>query len=198
MARPLSNSARAKALAAAQEVIAEFGVDGFTVDAVAKASGVAKTTIYRHWESGNALLFDSIDCMITPFPTPNTGSLADDLQAFMEAVLPIVSDHTMQQTMMGIVSKASTDPEFSALHQSMILERMTPIRTMLELARARGEIDPDLDLTLAMDLVEGPFFFRKMVRREPITETDLRQLLRLITRALETGPDEPPSSTPPG
>ena len=49
MARPRSEEAQKKVLDTAVELVAEVGISGFTVDAVSKRSGVAKTTIYRRW-----------------------------------------------------------------------------------------------------------------------------------------------------
>src|SRR6516162_10898962 len=37
----------------------EEGIGGVSVDEVARRSGVAKTTIYRHWPSRSALLVDA-------------------------------------------------------------------------------------------------------------------------------------------
>src|SRR5437899_1011281 len=37
------------------ELLSEAGLGGVSVDAVSKRSGVAKTTIYRHWPSRTAL-----------------------------------------------------------------------------------------------------------------------------------------------
>ena len=50
---------RERVLEAAQELLAQSGVGGFTVDEVARRSGVAKTTIYRHWPSREALVLDA-------------------------------------------------------------------------------------------------------------------------------------------
>ncbi len=184
MARPLSKEAREKTIAAAQEVLATDGVEGFTVDAVATRSGVAKTTIYRHFASGDELLIESIDCMIHPFATPNTGSLRSDIETFVEMVLPFVEDHTMQRTMMGIVSAAMGNTEFAQLHQKMMRSRTNPLRTMVELAQARGELRPELDVDMAVDMIEGPFFFRMIVRRENLAGDDIRKMAELIVDGL--------------
>jgi len=49
MARPRSEEARRKVLGAASDLMAARGVASLTIDEVAARSGVAKTTIYRHW-----------------------------------------------------------------------------------------------------------------------------------------------------
>lgn len=185
MARSLSAEAREKTLSAAVELLAADGLDGFTVDAVAKRSGVAKTTIYRHFSSGNELLIRALDCTIQPFPTPNTGSLRTDIEELIESIMPLVEDHTKQKTMLSIIAAAAADSGLARIHEELMTQRTTPIKTILELAQARGEIRADLDLELALDFVESPFFFRKMVRRQPLTKEEIRELAALVTAGLE-------------
>ncbi len=186
MARPLSEEARQKALSAAQTVIAEHGIAGFTLDAVAHKSGVAKSTIYRHWEDRNDLLFSAIGCMVQPFPTPNTGSLAGDLRAFMCVVLPIISDPVMRRTMTGVLAAATDDPELARVHQQMMEQRMAPITTILDLAKGRGEVARDLDTELALALIEGPFFVKLVVKNQPLDDATLDEMIDLIVKALTT------------
>ena len=80
MARPLSEVARAKMLAAAHEVIVSDGLDACTVDEVARRSGVAKTTIYRHWASREALLADALGALGGPSPADAGTCLVEDLR----------------------------------------------------------------------------------------------------------------------
>ena len=184
MARPRSEEAKQKVLSAAQDVVGDLSVDGFTVEEVAKRSGVAKTTIYRHWPNGNRLMIEALGCMVHTFPTPNTGSLAGDLEAFMGNMLPVVSDPKLMQAMLGVVAAAASDPEIAEIHASMMAEQMGPIVTIIDLAKGRGELPSDLDTNIILDVIEGPFFIRKMIRRKPIDEATLRQMVTIIVAGL--------------
>ncbi len=184
MARPLSEAAREKARAAAFEVIATTGVAGFTVDAVAKRSGVAKTTIYRHWESANALLIDTIDCMVVPFPTPDTGSMAGDLQSFLDVLTPMFDDPSMVRVMLGTMAAASLDDELDRIHQDLLHERQRPIREMIERAQVRGEIRKDVPIDTVIDMVEGPFMSRFLLRRVERNAAEEHLMVELIMNSL--------------
>lgn len=186
MARTRSEEARQKALDAARAVLGDNGVDGFTVEEVAKRSGVAKSTIYRHFPTGGQLMLAALDCMVQTFPTPNTGSLRGDLESFMGDVLPAMSDPNVAQAMLGVVAAATTDPELAEIHQAMMAERMGPIVTIIDLAKGRGELPRDLDTDIALDFIEGPFFMRKMIRREALDDATIRQLVALIAAGLES------------
>ncbi|MCP5028936.1 MAG: TetR/AcrR family transcriptional regulator [Actinomycetia bacterium] len=183
MARPLSEEARMRALDAAAALLAESGLEGYTVDAVARRSGVAKTTIYRHWDSSNALLIDALDCQIQAFPTPNTGSLLEDLRTFLSVVLQVVDDG-MRPLMLGVIQAAATDPDLARIHEQMTHERMQPLRTIVQLAQARGEIHTDIDLDLAVSFIEGPVFVKTIIHGAGPDPDQLGTLLALTVAGL--------------
>lgn len=51
---------RTTVLQATREILGERGYQGFTVEAVFRRTGVAKTTIYRHWPRRADLLHDAL------------------------------------------------------------------------------------------------------------------------------------------
>ena len=71
-------------LDAASELLAEEGYGGFTVDGVAARSGVAKTTIYRHWPTRGDLLAATMACFNECPATPDTGSLRTDVEHLLK------------------------------------------------------------------------------------------------------------------
>ena len=76
---PASRRSKEAVLDAAGELLGEEGARRVHVDAVARRSGVARTTIYRHWPEPSALLFDAFRYGVEPTPVPDTGSVRDDL-----------------------------------------------------------------------------------------------------------------------
>ena len=185
MPRPLSSAARLKILAAAGEVLFELGVSGFTVDEVAQRSGVAKTTIYRHFASGAQLIVRGLDCMIEPFPTPNTGSLRGDLVAYCEITAQITCNPRLRVMMLELLAAAAQNPELAESKKALMNERMGPIRTMLQLAMARGEISSDLDVQVAAELVEAPFLAHIMMHTlEPPSDAHLHELIDFVVAGL--------------
>ena len=53
--------ARQRVLRAALEVLADDGLPGFTIEAVAQRAGASKTTLYRRWASREELLAEAMD-----------------------------------------------------------------------------------------------------------------------------------------
>ncbi len=184
MARTRSEEAHQKVVAAAVEIVAEQGISGFTVDAVARNSGVAKTTIYRRWKSGDDLLMEALDCSVEHLATPNTGALRTDLVEIYRAVIAMVEQPHVFSTMLGALARAASDPDFRRLTQDLEKERHQPIRTILQLAQARGEIAAGADLGLLTDFVEGPLAARKILSMGTFDAGELEQIVDMVVAGL--------------
>lgn len=200
MARPLSQEARRKAVTAAQTLIAEHGLGGCTLEAVAKQSGVAKTTLYRHWDSASLLAAHAIDCQIERIPTPNTGSLRSDLTEMLSTFRMLINESANRQMMLEVIAASNLDAEMAAVHGSIMQERRRPLREMVQRAIDRGEIPP-IDLNRASEFIEGPMVARMIKSHEPIEAGDLLPMVDLITRGLGadgTRPSEAADLSPPG
>lgn len=184
MPRSRSENARAKVISAALKHIGERGVDGFTVDAASKESGVAKTTIYRHWDSGNHLLIEAIDSLIEPIPTPDNGSLRADLIEMYESFSRIMSKPVMFRLMLGILARSANDESFRTIKNDFVKERHHPIRTIVQSAIDRGELPLLIDIDMALDIIEGPFAARRILRGEGIAEERIPHYVDAVLRGL--------------
>ena len=183
MPRPLSETARQKAIDATMAILATEGMDGFSVEAVCRSSGVAKTTLYRHWASGNELLVDALDCHIVTVDPPDTGNLTDDLMALMSTAVLVMGDPSRRQLLLDLLGAATRDPELQRINEAMMAERTQPITAIIERAVERGEI-PSVDLQQAMDFVHGPLMARTLVHGQPPDASELPSLVAMIVRGL--------------
>lgn len=171
-------------ISATQEIITDRGIDGFTVDEVARRSGVAKTTIYRHFCSGDELLLRGCDEMVEQFDAPDTGSLRGDLLAIIESVHRVTADPALRQVFVSMLNRAMTDEAFATHYRAMKEQRHAPLRDALLRGVERGEVDPEVDLDLAMHMAQGSFMAKRIVDNEEITVSEIEQLVDLVARAL--------------
>jgi len=65
-------------LEAAAELIGECGFGRTSVEAISERSGVARSTIYRHWPERDALLFESVGKKMERIQASYTGELRAD------------------------------------------------------------------------------------------------------------------------
>lgn len=184
MARPRSAEAHQKVLDAAVELVADEGISGFTIDEVARRSGVAKTTIYRRWSSTDELLVTALECTIEHLATPNNGSLRTDLIQIYTAVMAMMEQPRVFGTMLGALARAATDPDFHRVLQEFEKERHQPLLTILQLAQARGEIAADADLELMLDFVEGPVVARKLLKLQTFTPDEIERVADMVVRGI--------------
>lgn len=151
---------RARIVTAATELLVESGPRGVTVDAIAERSGVAKTTIYRHWPSINDLLIDVIHANV-PDLTPTV--LETDCEAALRSVMHQVAhrfaDPDWVRIVPSLVALGHEFPEVADLMRSDRFERMGPIAELIDQGVAEGALPPGLDATRATQLLIGPLFF---------------------------------------
>ena len=189
MPRPLSAAARTKMLDAAQAIIVADGLDACTVDEVSRRSGVAKTTIYRHFTNGDELVIHAVDCMKADVEAPDTGTLAGDLRALIEQYVGSVDPAVSRRLYVSMLHRALDDPQFEQAFYRTREAEHGPLRRVLQRAMARGEVDPEIDVTFAMQFLQGPFLVQHLLRPETVAlDARLDQLIDLACRALAPQP----------
>lgn len=168
---------KAHVLGIAGELLAEEGREGFTIDAVAKRSGVARTTIYRHWPELGDLLFDTMRTMGHRVPAVDTGSLRDDLVAIYSALTSGFETSCLGRAMPVLLDIIRRDPTLRPLHDTFIAERRQPSLDAIERGIARGELPRDTDPEALVDRLAGPVFYRHLVIQAPYSPADVERLV---------------------
>jgi AcrR family transcriptional regulator len=164
--RPRSAAADQAILAATLRMVAEHGVAGTTIEGVAVAAGVGKTTIYRRWQSKTALIVAAVAAMAPRGDPPDTGSFAGDLAAFAAEQRERMSSMGVLIVAPRVLAEAMNDPE---LHQGFVEKVMGPIRRMLRLVIERGiereELRADLDVESLVDILQAIPIYRVLLSR---------------------------------
>ncbi|MCU0532834.1 MAG: TetR/AcrR family transcriptional regulator [Hydrococcus sp. Prado102] len=154
--RPRSNQSHQAMLKATLELLAEVGFDGMSIDAIAARAGVGKTTIYRRYTSKEELVADAIENVREEITLPNTGNLQSDIDALVENAAQITLSPLGRQTVAMIIGNASSNPQFARLYWTKYLQpRRETFAVVIERAKARREISPDLDSNLVFDMMSG-------------------------------------------
>lgn len=165
-------------------LLAEEGVDRLTIEAVAHRSGVAKTTIYRHWASKADLVVDTIRGVSQPLPTPNTGDLRADLSTCLRQLRDAVGEPHNCRIMSSLLAASWHNPEFAHLHERLNDERDQPLHTVLELAQLRGELPEAIDLDEVTWLLIGPQLARLLLNHERPDDAFLDQVVDTVLGGL--------------
>lgn len=143
-------------------LLVELGVEGTTIEAVAAESGVAKSTIYRHFGDRESLMVEAARTCIVEYPTPDSGSLSGDLHVILDRY-DAEANQRINQLFPLLLDAATRDPKMREVVGQLVAERQRPLRTVVQLAQLRGEVDPGLDMEVAMAILIGPLTYRRMV-----------------------------------
>ncbi len=182
--RPRDAAADEAILLATGELLAEAGFSGLTVDAVAARAGVGKATIYRRWEGKEQLVLDALTASRFHPEVPDTGSLRTDLLAYYLPLTEAEAQVGAIRLMPALAAQAALDEQLAERLRSFVSDRRTPVAELLDRARARGEVEADLDVELAIDLLTGPIMYRLYFSGSPVDGPMVEELVDRVLRAV--------------
>ncbi len=201
MTRPRDETVDRVIREATAALLAEGGYAQLTVEGVAARAGVAKTTIYRRWPSKAELVFGTMVHPDELGPAPHTGRFRTDLATVLEFIARDIAAATVGQALLGILLDVARDPALAgAVRERFIGAERRWIAAIVDRAVARGEVAPETDPALVLDLLLGPVLARVFATGGPVdgrlTEgmisaiVDGCALPRCPSRTVGTAPDD--------
>jgi AcrR family transcriptional regulator len=137
------------------ELLAAVGVNALSVEEVALKAHVSKATIYRRFESKDALIVASLTSLNSELPTePPQGPLRESLVRVFETWW--ASHRTSQSARLfpQLFGHARSNPElFGQFYDQVIEPRRDFFRTMLRQGISSGELKPSTDVELVTTLL---------------------------------------------
>jgi AcrR family transcriptional regulator len=180
-----------KVRAATMAELARVGFPGLTIEGVAKAANVNRTTIYRRWPSKGALLLAVLEPGLERFDhDPDTGSLHGDLLALL-----LMMGETAALPEGQAVHRAvgSTSDELKELVDTVNERALGAFRRAFDRARARGEVRPTDDTEMIAHLAFfGAVLWAETRERTP-TEEECRRILQVVLAPLAGSTWAPPA-----
>lgn len=182
--RPRSTQSHQAILRATLELLAEVGFDAMSIEAIAARAGVGKTTIYRRYTCKGELVADAIENVREEVLIPNTGNLWGDIDALIENAAQITLSPLGRQAVAMIISSASSNSQFAQIYWTKYLQpRRQAFAIVLERAKARSEIYPEIAPDLVFDIMSGVMLYALIFR--PTTEpwqVYVRRALNLVLK----------------
>ncbi|MEC3913879.1 TetR/AcrR family transcriptional regulator [Nocardia sp. CDC160] len=142
-----------------------------TADAIARAAGVGKQTVYRWWPSKGAVLLDALtERSALQVPDPDSGSVRTDLHSLIEATFRGAQSDSTAPALRTLVREAAHDPHLAELLQKFTAQRRAAIHAVLARGQQRGELPADADLDLMVDEFYGVFWYRFILGHAPLDD----------------------------
>lgn len=178
--RPRSAQAHQKILQAALQLLVEEGYSGMSLEGVAERAGVGKTTIYRRWKSKEELVMDVIRSIHAEVPVIDTGNFREDMLTMLRGAT-LVGTPLLRGLLVKTLGEISAYPEIlQVFNERLVAPRFERLFQMIERAKARGEVRPDLDDKLIVSMLAGPYFFYvlfgDMMPGQPLTAETVERL----------------------
>jgi AcrR family transcriptional regulator len=177
--RPRSG-VNATVFAATLTTVDELGYARATVERIAAAAGVAKSTVYRRWPSKGELI---VDCLLDAFgPAPLEGAgRAGIMSSAIHWIAAKIGEPGVGDAFAGVFSDAVSDP---ALREILSERLQDPYR--LALQEALGE--PENRVLFFIDVVVGTLLHRMGMTGEPMDEADVAALVDMVLPHFADGP----------
>jgi AcrR family transcriptional regulator len=177
-------SARVVALVleAAVAVLAEEGWPNFSVGAVAERAGVHETSIYRRWRTKEALINDAIMTRTAgQLPVPDLGSVRADLIELLHAALAFLRS-PIGGALVRMAVTLPPSPQATDFKRTFWSNRFPAILTVIERGVERGELDPNVDQQLLMEMFIGLFHVRVFLMDNPHDDGLVERVVDLALR----------------
>ena len=172
-------------LTATFQLLSETGLTGVSIDQVSRRSGVAKTTIYRHWPSRSALVLDACSRLKPKSEAPDTGNLKDDVTVLALNLASRLRTARWATVLPSMIDAAERDPELADLHSRMHAEMTTAFRAVIERSQQRGELSRHRRPTEVVAMILGPLFYRRWFSREPLDEGFVKRVVESAVSGLK-------------
>jgi AcrR family transcriptional regulator len=181
--RRRNDAARDAILDATFHLLSGPTADAVTIDAIAAEAGVGRQTIYRWWPSKGAVVADALARHArVVVPDRHTGSFSGDLAAFLADSFAGLQDQGYAARLRQIVAAGQHDEHVAQVLADFTAIRRAALRALLERGRDAGELAPDADLDMLVDMAYGVLYYRLLVGHAPLDQDAARSLAAELTR----------------
>ncbi|MCV7212925.1 TetR/AcrR family transcriptional regulator C-terminal ligand-binding domain-containing protein [Mycolicibacterium canariasense] len=170
--------------AAAREELTQWGIDRFSIVALADRNGLPVHDILQFWADEATLIIDVLlDGAGRQAVAPDTGSLREDLYALAAGMAAYVSSDQGHQ-IQG--SHLIGEPFLDGIEIRRTLWRVRAQRLSVVFSRARerGELRAGVDAAVALEMLLAPINMRALFTGEAIDDPYCRQVADLVWQAI--------------
>lgn len=176
--------------AAALALFAERGVEGATIDEIARRAGVTRATIYRRWSSREAVIADALRRARNPAQADWDAADWREVDAdtfvrmMLETVPQTLADPALAPLTARLLGASQSHPELvRAYWDGMLAPRRQAFARAIVGMQAAGRLPADADPEVLQDVLAGALAYRLLL--SPAQDVEgwrayCRQLLRTL------------------
>lgn len=172
---PRVERSREVVLSATLDLLAEVGYGELTIEGVAARSGVAKSTIYRHWKGKLALITEAFtELRRYDDGLDTTGTVQERITLILADMAVRVADPDWRvRCLPALIDASARSSEVAELCQELSVRAMQTIVEVLDDGVKAGELPPGTDTELLADALVAPLLLRGLFHRPTPTPADI-------------------------
>jgi AcrR family transcriptional regulator len=175
---------RAAVLRTATDLLVEGGPAAVTIDAIVAHSGVAKSTIYRHWESRDEILIAVIENCAPALEAPDPAfGFEHGLRSLVDQIFTTLSDPEWARIVPVMLHLKSHQAGIADVEQRMEHRQDETFEGVLALGVAEGVIAADDDHEEIGAQLIGPLLFAALTGKPPLTQRFAERVVDNFLRA---------------
>lgn len=183
---------RATVLRTATDLLVEGGPSSVTIDAIVARSGVARSTIYRHWATRDDVLLAVVESCAPNIETPDpTVGFEDGLRQLIAQMCGMLNDPDWARVLPALLALRNQEHGVAALEQRLEAKQEDALDSVLLRGVAEGRLAPDLDRDLAAADLVGPLLFATLMGKPVVDQAFGDHVVDAFLRTSTIGSDRP-------
>ena len=194
--RPGGRSARVRRAVfdATLDLLVRDGYQYLSIDSVAAAAGVNKTTIYRNWPTKTALILaaaeDRSEALIT---IAVTGDPEHDLIAYLRSAADNITSPLGRALVIATLDRGD-DQDVVEARAAFWKHRFRAAGDLVRAAIGDGGAFSDADVDSFIERLVGPLYLRVFITGSPVDDEFIRDTVRSAL-GVATGEGDPPENS---
>ncbi len=169
-------------LGAAFEILTTDGLAAITPSRIFQMTGVARTTVYRHWPSPDDMVRDIVRHATARHDRHDyVGDLRTDLATALRTITFRFANRPVRALLAALIdADRRRDPAEAPAAPGYVSGLVEPVVEVLRDATLRGELPTDLDVDRRVSELVGPWFHRHVLLGEEIDDDEVDRIVDLV------------------
>ncbi len=175
---------RAAVLRTATDLLVEGGPSAVTIDAIVARSGVARSTIYRHWATRDDVVIAVIERCAPQLQIPDAAlGFEAALRQFIAGLCDVLADPDWARVLPALLALRNQEHGVAELEQRLEEHQEDALGSVLQRGIDEGRLPADLDVDRSTAILVGPLLFASLMDKPDVDAAFGEQVVDLFLRS---------------
>jgi AcrR family transcriptional regulator len=171
-------------LEATLALLDESGYTALSVEEVARRAGTTRPAIYRRWSGRARLALAALAVRLEVAEVPDLGCTLCDLEEGL-GVFTAVFGAIRPDVLGPLLAECSADPDLQAEFMATLFDPpRAAVARMLDRSAARGDLRPDIDRELVLDMLGSLIHYRVLFGHASTSNADIVNAVEALLRGI--------------